>query len=250
MMRSILTIALGLVCQIASAQIELSYEIRKSLVGATNPEILPGGRILIDADSKTAVSDIAVIKVASTEAVRLLVQKNGEDFTGLLAYKSSLDPDSKINSSSYLLIGEGLYSVYALSRVNDTWDRKIPVVIGPQPKPPVPPEPLPTPDVPTDEFGNIGQRIAKAATGLPKRNEVSAVYSKYSVLLVTDPSMQITAAMESAGKERVAVLGSDASKYNDITAMLNADIQSRWPMAKMTLSNYMACIARGYKVGQ
>lgn len=133
---------------LGSAQIELSYEIRKSLVGATNAELLPGGRQLIDADSRISVSDLAVVKVASSEGVRIIVQQGGKDFVGLEVYKSSVDADSKISTSWYLLIGGGTYDVHAISRTNEAWDRKLQVTIGPappvpdpEPKPPVPPGP-------------------------------------------------------------------------------------------------------------
>ena len=235
-------------CSVASAQIELSYEIRKSLVGATNPEILPGGRILIDADSKTSVSDLAVIKVASSEGVRLLVQKDGKDFVGLQAYKSNVDPDSKITTSMYLLIGEGSYNVYGLSRVNETWDRKMPVLIGPPQPPPKPDDPVvPVPVVPPDQFDNIGQRVAKMSVGLPKAREVGAIYLKYAVELESNQAMDVTKAISSASAERLTLLGGDAPKYNDVTAMLNTDLQGRWKtMSKGLLAEWMRCIAIGY----
>jgi hypothetical protein len=232
------------------AQIELSYEIRKSLVGATNPEILPGGRILIDADSKTSVSDLAVIKVASSEGVRLLVQKDGKDFVGLQAYKSSVDPDSKITTSMYLLIGEGSYNVYGLSRVNETWDRKLPVLIGPPQPPPKPDDPIiPVPVVPSDQFDNIGQRVAKLSAGLPKAKEVGAVYVKCANELKNNLSVDITKAMNTARAERIALLGPDATKYTDIMVVIDGDLNGRWStMSKGLLTEWLLCVALGYGV--
>jgi hypothetical protein len=147
------------------------------------------------------------------------------------------------------LIGEGAYNVYALSRVNETWDRKIAVTIGPQPKPdPEPdPKPPPKPDVPPDQFDNVGQRVAKMAVGLPKAKEVGAVYLKYAIALENNQSMDVTTAITSASSERLALLGSDSPKYNDVTAMLNADLQGRWKtMSKGLLAEWMRCIALGY----
>lgn len=139
----------------ALGQIELSYEIRKSAAGAINPEILPSGRIVMDKDSKLSSSDLAIIKAASSESVRIVIL-SGSQKADLKAYKELIDPVSKVKTSWYELVGEGSYKILALSRVNEAWDRTETIVIGPQPSPdpdpnpPIPPDP-PTP-VPVTSF--------------------------------------------------------------------------------------------------
>ena len=165
-------LALLMLTSLGSAQIELSYEIRKSLVGATNAEILPGGRQLIDADSRISVSDLAVVKVASSEGVRIIVQQDGKDFVGLEVYKSNIDAESKISTSWYLLIGEGTYDVHAISRTHEAWDRSMSVTIGPAPPDPEPKPPEPKPPGPLTSFRVIfvkesGSTLSAEQTAIP-----------------------------------------------------------------------------------
>lgn len=129
----------------AFGQIELSYSKQKTLVGATNPELLPGGRILMDEDSLPAVSVVAVIKVASTERVRLRASKAFKSYSELIPLTETTDAATKVITAKYLLAGEGSFLVDAMSV---SWDRTIDVVIGVDPKPPTPPAP-PTPDPPS-----------------------------------------------------------------------------------------------------
>ncbi len=145
MIRFALALLFVLPSSFGLAQIELSYSKQKTLVGATNPELLPGGRILMDEDSAPAVSVVAVIKVASTERVRLKASKAFRSYTELIPLSESTDAESKIITSKYMLAGEGSYVVDAISF---SWDRTIDVVIGSDPKPPTPPNP-PAPPTPT-----------------------------------------------------------------------------------------------------
>lgn len=126
-------------------QIELSYTIQKTMVGAVNPVLLDGGRILMDEDSVPALSRDAVIKVASTERVRLRASKAFKAYSDLIPLGESTDAVSKVITSKYLLAGEGSFLVDAMSV---SWDRTIDVVIGSDPKPPTPPVPPTPPDPP------------------------------------------------------------------------------------------------------
>jgi hypothetical protein len=224
----------------------LSYVKAKTIVGATSPEVLTGGRILVEDDSKISISTVAVIKVVSSERVRLRAQKALREYAELVPLGESVDETTKIITSRFLLPGEGSFVIDAMSF---SWDRSIDILLGPEPKPvPPEPEPQPQPDVPPDAFDNIGQRIAKWSVGLPKRNEVGLIYKKFAWELVNNPQADITKVMTAASSERVALLGTDASKYNDITTKLNADVTARWPMSKGVLSDYLGCVAKGYGV--
>jgi hypothetical protein len=151
---------------LASAQIELSHSMRKTLVGATNPEVLEGGRILIEDDSKVAESPAALIKVASVDGVRVIAML-GSSVVDLIAVDTSIDQPSKITTKRYLLVGEGEYTITALSRTNESWDRTARITIGkPTPKPPKPddpPKPDPKPDVVVPNDYNVGAIALKNA---------------------------------------------------------------------------------------
>lgn len=117
-------------------------------------------------------------------------------------------------------------------------------------KPDVPDVPAPDvpPDVPTDGFDNLGQRVAKWSVGLPKRLEVGEVYKKYAIRLATDQSFEIVPAFTMAGKDRLALLGDDGPKYNDITNKINAEKDKRTPMGKGVVIDFLKALARGYGV--
>jgi hypothetical protein len=136
---------------IAPAQIELSHSMRKTLVGATNPEVLEGGRILIEGDSQVAESPAALIKVASVEGVRVIAML-GSSIVDLIPVDIATDDASKITTKRYLLVGEGEYTITAISRANEAWDRTAKITIGkPTPKPPKPDDP-PLPPEPVKSF--------------------------------------------------------------------------------------------------
>lgn len=148
MVKRLLAILLALAflpCQ-SFGQIDLTYTNKKTLVGATVPEVLEGGRILVGDDSQVAESMAALIKVASTHGVRLIAMKGGDDIELIAVGEESKDATSGIITKRYLLIGEGEYSIKALSRFNDSWDVSSRIIVG-KPKP-IPPKPDPTPDPP------------------------------------------------------------------------------------------------------
>jgi hypothetical protein len=155
----------------ATAQIDLSHSMRKTLVGATNPEVLEGGRILIEDDSQVAESPAALIRVASKDGVRVVAML-GVNRVDLITVDEKLDDVSKIITKRYLLVGEGEYTLMAISRSNESWDRTEKITIGkvkPKPDPiPDPPKPdpiPPTPPVPNDY--NVGAIAFKQAPSDP-----------------------------------------------------------------------------------
>ena len=128
-------------------QIELSYTIRKTIVGATNAELLPGGRILIDDDSKISGSVVAEVRATSKNAYKFEAQKSLTEYATLIALPDIVKDE--VTTKRFLLIGEGLYVFKATSRSDDL-DRSMEVLIGkpkptptPEPDPPKPPDPTP-----------------------------------------------------------------------------------------------------------
>jgi len=142
-----------LLASTALAQIDISYTKAKSLVGATNPEIVKN-RILIGFDSLPSLSEVAVVRVASTERVRLIVKRLGLDKRETVELEELSVTEPTINNPQtvkrYLLGGEGEYEIIGIS---PTWDADLSLTIGPTvppptptpPKPPTPPTPVPEP---------------------------------------------------------------------------------------------------------
>jgi hypothetical protein len=148
MIRFALVLLFVLPSSLSLAQIELSFVSAKTIVGATNPELLPGGRILMEGDSAPAVSEVAIIRVACVERVRLRAQKSIKEHADLILISESTDEVSKIVTARYLLAGEGSYVIDAISF---SWDRSLNVSIGPDPIP----EPKPNPPKPDIDVSNV-----------------------------------------------------------------------------------------------
>lgn len=165
---------------LGSAQIDLTYSMRKTLVGATNPEVLEGGRILIEDDSKVAESPAALIKVASVDGVRI-VAMIGSTVIELIKVDTATDEASKITTKRYLLVGEGEYTITALSRSNETWDRTERITIGkPTPTPPKPPTPNPD-DPPVPQPVKSFRVIFVKESGATLNSEQTAITGAKSI---------------------------------------------------------------------
>lgn len=166
-------------------QIELSYSIQKTIVGATNAEVLNSGRILVGEDSKISESLVAVIKVVSTDGFRIKAWKGLRETAELDKLNDVVDDSTKKLTSRYLLAGQGTYVIDIVSRTNEDWDRSVEITIGasPGPKPeppkpdpkPEPPEP-PKPDVDIPNEYNVG---LVSYTTAPKDYDNAAIIAKW-----------------------------------------------------------------------
>ncbi len=126
----------------------------------------------------------------------------------------------------------------------------IDVKVGTGPNPPPGPGPTPVPPptpspVPEDNYGNVGQRVAAWATGLPKKTEVAQVYKNVANDLNHTPITTINSATAKLVSERDALLGDDLAKWKPVFAKLQDDLTSRWPMSKGTYAEYLLAISRG-----
>ena len=143
---------------------------------------------------------------------------------------------------SMLLVGEGRYRITAFFE-NPSMVRRMSVELGP-PKPPPDPKPDIVP-VPPDAFENIGQRTATWAKGLPRKNEVAALYVKCAEDIV-GTTQTINACIEQMVKARTTLLKpEELASYQPLLDNLNADLKKRWPMAAMTTASYFNAIAAG-----
>jgi hypothetical protein len=155
-----------------------------------------------------------------------------------------------VDKSTYVFNSPGTHKVF-ISVTN--WDSKfqamrwatVKVGNGPNP-PPKPDDPdVPTPDVPVDNYGNIGQRVAVWAAGLPKTKEVANVYKNVANDLLHNAASTVNSATQKLNTERNALLGADAGKYQPLIDKTNEDLKSRWPMARGVYAEYLLAISRG-----
>ena len=113
-------------CSIVSAQIEISYTTAKVLTGVVAPRIV-GDRVIVADDSKPQVTSVAIVKVVSTEKVRVKARKSLFETTEMVP----------ISETEYLLSGQGKFLVEAVSA---SWDRSFVILVGNEVNPPNPPD--------------------------------------------------------------------------------------------------------------
>lgn len=229
---SLVSSALGQV-----AAVDVSVAKMKAIAGINAARVVEGAIIVSD-DSKPVVTQVAILTVTTkAKFVRVKARKSLFEFGQV----------SKIGDSEWLLSGSGRYAVEVTAFDPELGidEKVIDVELGEDPTPPGPgPGPDPGP-VPPDAFDNLGQRIAKASAGLPKRAEVAAVYRSFAKQLREEPLITVATAVEGAAKQRTSLLAGDAPKWNAFAELLTEDLKKRWPMAKGTLADYFDCIVVG-----
>jgi hypothetical protein len=104
------------------------------------------------------------------------------------------------------------------------------------------------PDVPPDEFDNIGQRVAVWTVGASKNREVGTVYKEVADEFRTRTDWTHNDAMAIINQRVNAIPGYNPAEYTEFKAGVNADIVTRWPMARGVLADYWTRIARGLGV--
>lgn len=231
---------------------EITTEVvqTKVLTGLSSPEIVNGVILFNDASSTPKFSLAAKIKVV-TEAKFIKVKarktlfENGEIV--------------KLDQYNYLLVGNGKYAVEITTFDPDKGidETIVPVELGePDPTPPGPdptppgPGPDPTP-VPPDQFNDLGKRIANITNGLPLKKEVAKIYTDAAKELRENQSVTVNSVFDSVFKKRVDTLGaSNMDKWKPFVDLLNSDLRSRWPMARILVAEYFDVIAVGLSVSQ
>jgi hypothetical protein len=205
--------------------------------GYTNPKVV--GPYVLHGDFSAPVTKQGVLLTIETSTAS---QKLFE----LFAVQAGTDTPVELQSladGSYLLVGEGRYSLTATFE-NPVVNKRFSVELGP-PKPP--PEP-PKPDVvvPPDSFNNIGQRVAGWAKGLPKTLEVAKLYNTLSIDLKENEKLTINQAIDKMVAARKQLLKpEELAAYQPLIDKLNEDLKSRWPLMALVASDYFAAIATG-----
>lgn len=113
---SIALLALVSICSDCFAQIEISYTTAKVLTGMVAPRIV-GDRVIVADDSKPQVTSVAIVKVVSSEKVRVKARKSLFETTEMVP----------ISDTEYLLVGQGKFLVEAVSA---SWDRSFVILVG------------------------------------------------------------------------------------------------------------------------
>lgn len=205
--------------------------------GYTNPKVV--GPYVLHGDFSAPVTKQGVLLTIETSTAG---QKLHELFATQCGTEAPVELQAMADGS-YLLVGEGRYSLTATFE-NPTINKRFSVELGP-PKPP--PEP-PKPDVvvPPDAFDNIGQRVAGWAKGLPRTREVAALYSALATDLAENEKLTINQAIDKMVVARSKLLKPDELKaYQPLIDNLNADLKGRWPMMALVAADYFTAISLG-----
>lgn len=245
-MRTILLfLALSASC-LGQLDITLPIKVTKqqAVFGLSEP-VVAGEMVITKSAKDVKIKEIAVLDITS-EAAIINVKASNKDRSSVQVAKLSRN-------------------TFAVENATDVWvritaidfDKKIyvdeerlvkastpdPDVPGPQPKPD---DPKPNPTVPTDEFDNIGQRVAALVNGLSQNKEIAKIYLEASKELRTNPAITVT---EANTKLRVALLAlpeNFETKYGKVRDLINSDITKRWPMSKGVLADYWEAISKGF----
>lgn len=205
--------------------------------GYTNPKVV--GPYVLHGDFSVPVTKTGVLLTVETSTA-------GQKLFELFAVQYGTDTPVELQSledGSYLLVGEGRYSLTATFE-NPVANKRFSVELGPPMPPPEPPKPdVP---VPTDAFDNIGQRVAGWAKGLPRKAEVAALYSALAKDLKENEKLTINQAIDKMVEARKKLLGDDLKLYQPaLIDNLNADLKGRWPMMSLVAADYFSAIAAG-----
>lgn len=185
-------------------QIELSYTIRKTIVGATNAELLPGGRILIDDDSKISGSVVAEVRATSTKPYKFEAMKSLKEYATLIDLPDVVS--GELTTKRFLLVGEGFYVFKATSRT-DELDRTLEITIGKPgpPKPDDPPGPKPDdppkPDIDVSNDYNVGKIAYTTAPADPAMAKSIAVWYRVGASKLFGANQEKLSDIESIKKD-------------------------------------------------
>ena len=159
----------------------------------------------------------------------------------------------EVGTGIYVISTPGSHAVEinVLAQNPLAWDTvELIVTVGDLPAPdPDDPDPQPTPDVPTDNFNNLGQRVAAWSVALPKRDEVGAIYRDSANLLMVDQSQTINSVGVILTKRLNAI--PEYASYDEMTKNVQADLTQRWsirPMGRVEFAAYYQAIAAGLGV--
>jgi hypothetical protein len=238
-MRATTKTAILLLCLLCIGSTTIAQTITPTKVnvtsGFTNPRIV--GNYILHGESSKPVSESAILLTLDMASGQNVFDYYADAIPTLEEGALEALPDG-----SYLLVGAGRYRLVFYFE-NPAAVRRLTVELGPPAPPPEPPKPDVV--VPPDAFENIGQRTAVWAKGLPKTQQVAALYVACAEEIVGS-TKTINACIETMVKARSQLLTTDEQRlYQPLLDQLNADLKKRWPMAALTCANYFNAIAAG-----
>lgn len=219
-------------------QIEVTVAKYQQVTGLKNPVIV-GSAIFVESLETVSSKPVALIVAKSESGSEIRVEASDQQRQSIQLEKLE---------GGFLLLAPGKtwievkeyveFEIGGVKRKLLSDSKTITIELGPPPAPPPPP-------VPNDEFGNIGQRVAKWTAGLPKRKELATVYKSAAVKLRTDLATTVNTVASDVVAQRSSVLGSEYPKFADFIAGLNTDFKSRPAMTKGVLADYFTAISLG-----
>jgi hypothetical protein len=252
-------LAFCLLTGISFAEVNVSVVKTTVLSGVKTPEVILN-YVLFDSEGSTPKFEPAAKISIDTKA----------KFVKVIARKTLFESADvvKLKEHEFLLVGSGKYALEVTTFDPELGidEKTVSIELGPSPNPepgpgptppdptppdPTPPDPTPTPDIPSDQFNDLGKRVATTTLGFPLKLEVAKVYREGAKELRENPSVTVNSVFDFVFNKRVNVLGaSNIDKWKPFVDLLNADLRPRWPMARLVVAEYLDTIALGLERSQ
>jgi hypothetical protein len=250
-------LAFCLLANVCFADINVSVLKTTVLSGVKTPEIV-SNYVLFDSEGSTPKFESAAKISIDTKA----------KFVKVKARKTLFESADvvKLKEHEFLLVGSGKYALEVTTFDPDLGIDEKTVSIeldaspnpepgpGPTPPGPTPPGPTPpgpTPDIPSDQFNDLGKRVATTTLGFPLKAEIAKIYREGAKELKENPSATVNSVFDFVFNKRVNALGSsNVEKWKPFVDLLNADLRPRWPMARLVVAEYFETIALGLERSQ
>jgi hypothetical protein len=238
------------------ADINVSVVKTNVLSGVKSPEVISNYVLFDSVDSKPKFESAAKISIdTKAKFVKVKARKTLFESADVV----------KLKEHEFLLVGSGKYALEVTTFDPELGidEKTVSIELSPSPNPepgpgpgpnppdPTPPEPGPTPDIPSDQFNDLGKRVATTTLGFPLKSEVAKVYREGAKELRENPSVTVNSVFDFVFDKRVNVLGaSNIDKWKPFVDLLNADLRPRWPMARLVVAEYLDTIALGLERSQ
>jgi hypothetical protein len=219
-----------------------SLVVRRCIVGAESAQSV-GDVLLLADDSEPKIANVGYLTLTGGFTASSVIADDDD---------RRLVETRKVNEHEWLIVGTGRVLVVATLATKEPFGiehRRFEIVIpgvDPEPEPDVPdPDvPGPDPDVPEDRFNNLGQRVAEASSGLPKRAEVAANYLAFATKL--EGSVEAAELSQQMVDERTRILGSDLTKWQPVLTLISEDFTTRRPsMLRRDVVEHWRAVAAG-----
>lgn len=218
---------------------------QQAIFGLESP-VVAGDMVITKSAKDVKIKEIAVLDITS-EAAILNVKASNKDRTAIQVAKLSRNTFAVDNTTD---VWVRITAIDFDKKIYIDEERLVKASTPPEPDVPnpKPDEPTPNPTVPTDQFDNIGQRVAALTKGLSQNKDIAKIYQTLATELRTNPTLTVT---EANTKLKTAI--SDLpenfdTNYSKVRDLINSDITKRWPMSKGVLADYWEAISKGFNL--